>query len=179
MKSLYFFRHALNIGMAAAILAACGGGASTPASPLGNVGAPPLEKSNDSKLIGEVFTALGKDVYIYPQACSGKLSAKFTASGNATGPYPGTFTASGHWGQFVIYHSLVWAFSENFTITSGSNTISGAFVRTGGGNGNFTCNEFGAVHGLRYTTSGYGSGHARTSIVEAGHRLTQRFHGHG
>jgi|SRR5579864_3109008 len=38
----------------------CRGGASTPASPLGNVGTPPLEKPDNSKLIGEVFTALAK-----------------------------------------------------------------------------------------------------------------------
>jgi hypothetical protein len=68
----------------------------------------------------------------------GKKGTTFTAHGTAAGSYPGTFTASGSWdsgesngghGQWIC--CPWWSFSEAFTITSGSSSISGTITGFG------------------------------------------------
>jgi hypothetical protein len=74
----------------------------------------------------EVLT--GKAKLIKPcHYVKGGWSTSFSAHGNATGPYPGTFTATGSW---YGYRSSIggydfFLFVDTFTVTSGSATISG------------------------------------------------------
>lgn len=82
---------------------------------------------------------------------NGTSSGTFSVSGDATGPYPGTFTETGSFsfgplggvnvppqGPAFTQFGEVTAFSAQFTITSGTTTITGAktlglFVLPGGG----------------------------------------------
>jgi hypothetical protein len=102
MKTFNLRRDALGICAAVALLSGCGGSQSDPAFSPGTVlarstdGAPlpaatPLER-RDFMLSGEVLTARGSDVHVQPRCPAG---AGFRVRGNATGPYPGTFSASG------------------------------------------------------------------------------------
>jgi hypothetical protein len=49
-------------------------------------------------------------------------SLPYTASGTASGPYPGTFTETGYW---ELDLEVLSAFHASYTITSGSTTITG------------------------------------------------------
>jgi hypothetical protein len=56
----------------------------------------------------------------YQVACDGPNKLSYTVSGSASGPYPGTFTETGS------ADSGTGTFTANFTIKSGSTTITGA-----------------------------------------------------
>jgi hypothetical protein len=58
----------------------------------------------------------------------GQLRAKFVANGTATGPYPGSFVATGIWRR-THYSDYLNVLQESFTITSGSRTITGHVPR--------------------------------------------------
>jgi hypothetical protein len=92
------------------------------------------------------------------------------AYGKATGPYPGTFTASGHWGvsELVINGSVdfFWGFSERFIITSGASKISGTIGGTSDESSFPSCTSFGPQT-LQYTST-YGEGNADIQIIEKG-----------
>ena len=82
-------------------------------------------------LNGETFT--GTVTVQRGPSCHYEANADafFTASGTATGPYPGTFTASGHWWSVNDSGSFfIWAFEESFTIASLGGSI-GGFVNVG------------------------------------------------
>ena len=75
----------------------------------------PATASAVSTLNGEVlsgFESSGQSFECAP-------GNNYTVSGNATGPYPGTFTELGGWGQ---------ALNTTFTITSGTTTITGSKI---------------------------------------------------
>jgi hypothetical protein len=78
-------------------------------------------------LDGEALT--GNDVHVVPaNGCKQEnVHVTFTASGDATGSYPGTFTATGGWSA-VLYPSFgywIAGIGEAFTIKSGSTRIKG------------------------------------------------------
>lgn len=76
-----------------------------------------------SPISGEVLT--GNDVHVTCHSFRGvRKRGVFSASGVATGPYPGTFTAHGTWQARVGYFYSFW-FSESFTISSGKRTYKG------------------------------------------------------
>jgi len=78
-------------------------------------------------LNGETFTAAHVTVR-RGSYCQNEHNADafFTTSGTATGPYPGTFTASGHWWSVNDSGSgFFWGFTENFTIASSSGHLAG------------------------------------------------------
>ncbi len=79
-----------------------------------------------------------------PQGCPNYVN--FTASGTATGAYPGTFAAGGRW----ILYPFGWRFDQSFTITSGAYTVSGKI--SGGGQGFANCHKFGR-RSLPYTAT--------------------------
>jgi hypothetical protein len=120
-------------------------------------------------LSGETLTTTHVSVRcVRPMA----LLAHFKASGQATGPYPGTFTAVGSWRRLyagqkaLVYYG--WVFHEHFQIVSGTATIRGrinAMRRPGGGK--VTCMQLGPVDYASYTSNG-GSGSATVTIIKKG-----------
>jgi hypothetical protein len=56
------------------------------------------------------------------------FNTKFRATGTATGPYPGTFTASGSWGYEAFHGQFSSSFQEKFAIRSGSSKIRGTAI---------------------------------------------------
>lgn len=157
---------------AAAVLAGCGGLApfSTAAQmPIGysdtakraaspSFAAPQRVGANASGT--EVLTGTAR-VDCHHQRRSGAYGANFSASGMATGPNPGTFSASGSW-YYGGFQNFQWAFTESFGITSESGTINGTMAAGTFGSPPFTCRE---VKNLMVPyTSGYGSGSAKINI---------------
>lgn len=129
MKTILRVPYALGVCAAAAMLAACGGSGQLPIhtaqTSLGGSGIGANSSGTElltgkAELIKPCHTIRGK------HGKNQGSSTNFRAHGNATGPYPGTFTASGEW---TIYQNSVhqhqWVFSEYFAITSASSTISG------------------------------------------------------
>jgi hypothetical protein len=104
----------------------------------------------------------------------GKKGTTFTAHGTAAGSYPGTFTASGSWdsgesngghGQWIC--CPWWSFSEAFTITSGSSSISGTITGFGiDGGVPFSYNVVSNLD-LPYRAS-IGSGNANIETIQKG-----------
>ena len=84
----------------------------------------PTSHPMDSPMSGEVLT--GSSVHGTCHGGGGDLVArgKFSASGTASGPYPGTFTAHGTWTVHSGYFNG-FALHESFTISSGKHTFSG------------------------------------------------------
>jgi hypothetical protein len=128
MKTSDFSRFAVGIYATIAILAGCGGSHSpmTPGT-LGQNAAATLHGSvpissvrSDSELSGEMLTSTKVRSH-----CHGKksVSSDFHAHGSASGPFPGTFTASGSAKSY--YSDGGTSLDERFTITSGSEEISG------------------------------------------------------
>lgn len=104
----------------------------------------------------------------------GKKGTTFTAHGTATGSYPGTFTASGSWdsgesngghGQWIC--CPWWSFSESFTITSGSSSISGTITGFGIDSGAPFSYDVVSNLSLPYRTS-IGNGNANIETIQKG-----------
>jgi hypothetical protein len=141
MKTISRVPYALSVCAAAAILAACGGSAPFPnpaaQTPVGNartakqVASPSFatpQRVGPNSSGTEVLTGKAKLIKPCQYVKGGGWSTSFSAHGNATGPYPGTFTATGYWyalpqSKFGGYDFFL--FGETFTMTSGSATISG------------------------------------------------------
>jgi hypothetical protein len=99
-----------------------------------------------------------------PHGKSHGSTTSFSAHGNATGPYPGTFTASGSWAVYPTRFRQQWTFSETFTIASGSSTISGTAGNLGFYGAPFSCT---VVENLTVPyTSGSVSGNALINIIQ-------------
>jgi hypothetical protein len=144
MKTISPGHYALSVCAAAAILAGCGGLAQLPnptaQTSLGNTGAtfrvvsPSFatpERVGPNSYGTEALAGKAKLIKPCHRAKHG-WNTSFSAHGNATGPYPGTFTASGSWAEYYGHGGPeVWSFSETFAITSGSSTISGTAGRPG------------------------------------------------
>jgi hypothetical protein len=142
MKKLSRAHYALSVCATVIMLAGCGEALQSP-SPTAQM---PFSKGGARDTLGSISGAasqrLGPDSSGYEGFSAPKtrihchsyfynpydfgFNAKFRATGTATGPYPGTFTASGSWsyevnrgGQFSS------SFQEKFAIRSGSSKISG------------------------------------------------------
>lgn len=128
-------------------------------------------KPDTSPLKGEVFTA--NDVTVSNKRLDNGFRAKFAAHGEAKGPYPGSFVASGGWQLTVGWTGSHWAFDESFTITSGARKISGTIAGLGGcctHDPPMTGKTFGPAtreDGLRYTYRSW-SGPVTTNKIMAG-----------
>jgi hypothetical protein len=151
----YSYRAAatLTVVFVSLALAACGGTPSqfSPPAPLqqnavrsGINSTPSSVQPLISSLKGEVFTAShvklgvasdGACPGVKPQCkTGGSVGNSFSARGTAKGPYPGRFTAKGSWVRvwtILICLPCYWKFTESFTITSGSTTISGTISGKG------------------------------------------------
>ncbi len=91
--------------------------------------ASPTSHRLDSPLSGEVFT--GSSIHLTCHKGGGspdQVRVKFSVSGTASGPYPGTFTAHGRWGVSGGYFEG-FGLRESFTISSGKYTFSGRIWR--------------------------------------------------
>jgi hypothetical protein len=158
--------------LGAALLAGCGGSSNRfyPPTPLSGVPQPDLghyvanagpgsAKPLTSPLSGEAFIA--RNVTVTTEECNhGKwdaTSVTFSAVGKTKGPYPGTFVATGSWGNSLFFNTL-WTFSESFKITSGTRKISGRILGRGHGFNNAQgCTSFGPARkslGLKYHFGG-------------------------
>ena len=182
MKTILRAPYALSVCAAAAVLAACGGSTSFPSptaqTPLGNAITSKRVASSSFAIperIGanssgaEVLTGKATLHQCHPYGF--EFFRRFShAHGKATGPYPGTFTASGQWGvSELIYNGrekLFWGFSERFIITSGASKVSGTIEGMSSDNPFPSCTSFGPQT-LQYT-SNYGDGNADVQIVEQG-----------
>jgi len=94
-------------------------------------------------LNGETLSASRVQIKCHRGEFFDSHDALFETSGNATGPYAGTFTAHGGWSRFEFSKSWGWegSFGEIFTIKSGSATIRGKISIFGGTP--FDCSQFG------------------------------------
>jgi hypothetical protein len=172
--------------LAVLALVACAGGSqlappSTPNRPLGRSAdrAAPLARALPLSLSGEVLTATNVVVKRARHCLTPyRINATFTASGTATGPYPGTFSASGSWDRFFD-DFVVWGFKESFTITSASVTIQG-MASTSGSFGPPTpvirCFRFGPAGQKFHMTysSPLGSGAMSTSRIQDSQTFIQK-----
>ncbi len=111
-------RAALTIGLAAWLLAGC-------AAPLYSASPSSVPQSAvriaTHGFAGETFASTSVQA-----AClltPGGPEIQFTVSGQASGPYPGSFTASGSMLDFALFKRLT--FSETFDVASGTQTLSG------------------------------------------------------
>lgn len=117
-------RYALIIG-AALLLSGCAGpfGSGSPSfAPQGAV------QVAAHAFAGETFTATAIDAPCL--LTPGGPEIQFTASGTASGPFPGTFSASGSVFDFAMRNTIT--FSETFDVQSGSQTFSGSATATTG-----------------------------------------------
>lgn len=80
--------------------------------------AQPLTLNNEGFSIGPVNSSYN---------CNLNGTVTFSASGTASGPYPGTFTESG---SATVTGHRVTALSATFTIASSAGTVSGSFAAT-------------------------------------------------
>jgi hypothetical protein len=104
-----------------------------------------------STLTGESLTGMGSG---NTTGCPPPFLATYTVSGTAAGPYAGTFTETGSFSTESI-------FTANFTITSGTTTVTGskAMTFTGTTQGSISCSFSGTgggsidVTGLTYTAT--------------------------
>ncbi|MFY9718258.1 MAG: hypothetical protein WAK16_01325 [Candidatus Cybelea sp.] len=133
-----------------------------PPSP-SRLGSPALDRAVAAN---EVLSAHGNQVRVleYQDAQRGAVvdGANFSAAGNASGVYRGTFTASGTW-SYTDLES--WNFNETFTITTAHRKIAGT-VRGGGYCITLPC-SFEVPRELSYTVNG-AAGKA-TAKIRKGH----------
>lgn len=155
--------------MAAMLLTGCGGaGSLTQALPASQEETLSLPTSGAGTVPsvdfrGEHFSGRTKHV-----KCSswsyGNHGARFSASGDATGPLPGAFTASGGW-VWNVHRGGVVLIYEKFRLISGSQAIHGTIGPTGTQHFG-TCRKFRSSR-LPYQ-SGHAKGHASLHVVSGG-----------
>ncbi|HLY03247.1 MAG TPA: hypothetical protein VKR56_12225 [Candidatus Cybelea sp.] len=126
-------RFALSLGVAAA-LAGCGSsqGAVAPSADLQTI----VQRAANN-FAGEKFTS----TYV-SAAClltPGGPMLNYMAMGSATGPLPGTFSASGSVFDFALKNTL--SFSETFEVQSGTQTFSGKVKQSHGALGFGGCRK--------------------------------------
>ena len=100
----------LSICLAATLLAACGGSqqaAVVPILPAQKTAT--LPQTSAGSFRGEEFTAKAGLLQCHELRWGHYVD--FSVSGNASGPFPGSFTASGNWGWKVAFGPS-WGFNE-------------------------------------------------------------------
>jgi hypothetical protein len=145
IKTISRRHYALSVCAAAAMLAGCGASARSP-NPTAFA---PVANSRVADRLGWPSYAVPERVGSGTSSTerltgTAKLSrctfrTRFRARGVATGPNPGTFTATGGWGIDFPPDQQVWFFHESFIITSGSQTIDGHIDASGSGSAPFSC----------------------------------------
>jgi hypothetical protein len=172
--------YALSVCAAATVLAGCDGSAQMPNLTAQRSYATPLiarpGSSGAEALTGtaEIKCHLDRRRHGHGQVITGGASTSdfSVARGKASGPYPGTFTATGRWkiNTLIISSQFfeIWTFSEDFSITSGASKISGTIKEGISDEGSPfpTCTSFGPQ--TSQYTSNYGSGDASIEIIKAG-----------
>jgi hypothetical protein len=177
MRTLGFNRYALSVSVAAIMFAGCGGATQFPnpvaQKSLGGAGtrfrntspsfATPQRVGPDSSST-EVLAGKAKLIKPCHRAKRG-WSTSFSAHGNATGTYPGTFTAIGYWAAYDGRTGTgEWILNETFYITSGSSKINGTVLAPGLYGPPFSCK---VVKNLTVPyTSGSLSGNALINIIQ-------------
>jgi hypothetical protein len=122
------------------------------------------------KITGEIFT--GNLVHLHVISCSGTGHVTFRATGTTAGPYPGTFTSTGHWIWGAGDHAVTWYFFQRVTIVSATTTIYGYIFghgRTGdnpAGCSGFRSNPFEGGP-LKYRIPAFGRGTASADISQS------------
>jgi hypothetical protein len=129
MRTMIRVPHNLSVCAAAAILAACRGSAQLP-NPAAET---PLRDARTAKQVSSpsfpTRERVGSDSFS-TETLSGSAevdchasfdNSTFSASGTASGPYPGTFAAKGYWGP----NPQGYYFAGSFKIRSGASKISG------------------------------------------------------
>lgn len=175
MKSRTCLSHAtptLPVACAILVLAGCSNAAQVaPATYPTAGGVSPVARTSETRV--DASSLLRVRSPISGEALSGSIiqgschhipynvKSKFRATGTASGPYPGTFTANGGW-LYDDYDSVVYNFHEQFTITSGRHILRGEMSDIGrdfqGG-----CNFFRGI--VNFTMDGHRPpGNATVSI---------------
>jgi hypothetical protein len=182
MKLRYVTQNPLSVCVAITILAGCSGSAQLPnpiaQAPLGNgriaddaaflkAAAPArsdLFSTGSELLTGVNFRFHPKCPHEGPEPRS--WSETFSASGTATGPYPGTFTGQGSWEAVAHLPQFeFWSFDESFTITSGTSQVSGTISAYASAYpGPDSCTGFGPAV-LQYTTKSV-QGNANVKVTK-------------
>lgn len=121
--------------LAALLVTGCAGPSTNSTNSLGGVApqvATDVHSSHplSSPFSGESLTGTRRHVRVGCHDTNKGFTARFTASGVASGPYPGTFTAHGHL-QYRNGYSEGFDFGESFTISSGKRTFSGRLSGSG------------------------------------------------
>ena len=151
------------------LLIACGHTQSTLPQPIGYAAS---YTTRVKPLAGEVFKATNVVIH-HSGGCPdplGGISVRFTATGTAAGPYPGTFSIHGSWSyeSVVLQH---WSFDEKATIKSHGNTIGAEVTGVGSrGEPRVSCGAFGPSDqddGLNYTgaSTGVATVHTRAGFL--------------
>lgn len=151
-------RNTLGLCAAAALLGGCGGSGQSP-NPMAQA---PLDRlrsdsSGNEVLNGKIHTHCKNHASGLRSTCTFRT----THPGKATGPYPGTFTATGSYGiDFAPYSR---GFNESFTIISGSSEITGSI--------SCASPPFGSGCPPNSYTSSVGNGTAQVNITN--HQLSE------
>ena len=154
--------------LTSALLAGCGSTGSIPGAPSG---------ASQTSLFGSASLGpahrIGNEVLSSSQVtsvCRGTSSkfVMFSTTGTTTGPFPGTFSASGSF-DFKLGADKISFFTEKFMIVSGANTINGSM--TWGGRSRVTAQCTGGGGGLNA-----GSGFHYTATLTQGTK-TKTFNG--
>jgi hypothetical protein len=116
------------VGLVAALAGCAFGGAAT--QPQAGVGIPDLSASShqaSSESNGTVAHERLKAsaVTVTPHCSALVIGSSFSATGTASGTYPGTLVAQGAWGGQTS-GAREWGFIQNFTITSNPYTVKGS-----------------------------------------------------
>jgi hypothetical protein len=127
-------RFTLTVGIAAAALAGCGSLQGTVAQNAAPQATVQLAVSN---FAGEKFTS--SNVTARCLLTPGGPELTYTATGSASGPLPGTFSASGNVLNFAIMKTIV--FSETFEVQSGTQTFAGTVKKAHGAVGFNGCRK--------------------------------------
>jgi hypothetical protein len=170
-SSLSLSRHALSVCAAGVLFVGCGGPQAptvTPASIRQSSANRYAQESGSDATIGLYPDAIHRETLHtrHVQTHCGHPTSGFHAHGVASGPFPGSFTASGTFGE-ILGH---WSFNEKFTIRTRLEALSGTIQGSGSENARqnscgFDSRGFhltymlGSFSGRAYVT--YDGGHSR------------------
>jgi hypothetical protein len=142
--------------LAVLLFTGCAGVSPNSANSLGGVTPPGTidvhsTRPLSSPFSGESLTGTRRHVRIVCQSTKRGYRGKFRASGVASGPYPGSFTAHGRW-QYKNGYFDGYTFNEWFTISSGKRTFNGRM--SGYGNGSPGCPNLSITYNLTFEIEG-------------------------